>query len=167
MDSDLILIGEGRNGKVYRLNDQQCLKVYNNLSHLQKELRVLQDAQRYPQFPRLYFHGENYMIRAYCPGPNAKQYLREHGFTPDFAAKLLELLDIFKELNFTKLDCRLTHIIVTEEENLQVIDPARSMGTVCAIPKRMLKGLTRLGYADAFLRYVQQNRPDLYASWQP
>ena len=163
---DLTLIGAGSHGKVYRLDEKRCLKICKNAKHIQMEFAVLKHSERFPHFPRVYECEDNYMIREYFDGPNVRQYILEHGLSKRLCANLLEILEIFKELGYTRLDCRLSHIIVAENETLKIIDPTRNMDKTADYPRKLLLGLNQLGYKNKFLDYVKELHPDYYQAWK-
>ncbi len=162
----LPLIGEGSHGKVYRLDDKRCIKVCKNEEPIQLEFRVLKHSGRFPQFPKVYECKGKYMIREFFDGPNAKEYISKNGLSEGLCNKLIEIIDIFKELGYTRLDCRFAHIIVTKGENLKIIDPTRNMDKVAKYPRRMLNDLDQLGYKQKFLQHVRKVRPDFYKAWK-
>lgn len=162
----LPVIGEGSHGKVYRLDDKRCIKVCKRGKHIQLELKVLKHSERFPQFPKVFECEENYMIREFFDGPNARDYIKQNGLSDGLCDKLIEIIDIFKELGYTRLDCRFSHMIITEGENVKIIDPTRNMDKIADYPRDMLKGLNQLGYKQKFLQRVKQVRPDYYEAWK-
>ncbi len=162
----LPLIGQGSHGKVYKLDDHCCIKVCNKAKHIQLEFKVLKHSEKYPHFPRVYECKDNYMIREYFDGPNAKEYIRKHGLNRDIAKKLIEIIDMFKELGYTRLDCRLGNIIVTRGEELKIIDPTRNMDKLADYPRKMLTGLAELNLQEEFLNFVKELRPEYYEQWK-
>ena len=163
---ELEFIGEGRHGTVYRLDDRRCVKIYKRDIYRQKEYHVLKHSQRFAWFPRVYECKDNYMIREYFEGSNLREYLTKNGFSNDLATKLFQIIDSFIQLGYSRIDCRLSHIIVTEGEFLKVIDPTRNMSKRCSYPRRLLAELNNLGFKDAFLQYTKGVRPDLYELWK-
>lgn len=163
---DLPLIGEGSHGKVYRLDDKRCIKVCKKEKHIQLEFNVLKHSERFPQFPRVYECEGNYMIREFFAGPNARDYIKEKGLSEGLCDRLIEIIDIFKELGYTRLDCRFSHIIITDGENLKIIDPTRNMDKIAEYPRSMLNNLEQLGYKQKFLEHVRKVRPDYYEAWK-
>jgi RIO-like serine/threonine protein kinase len=169
MDIDvkgLDVIGEGRHGKVYRLDEKRCLKVYKKKVYMEMEYKVLKHSERFPYFPRVYECKDNYMIREYFDGPNLRQYIQNNGFSETLAIKLLEVIDSFVELEYSRLDCRLPHIIVIKGECLKIIDPTRNMSKTVNYPCRLLAELDGLGIKNSFLEYTKAFRPDYYAKWK-
>lgn len=164
--SSLTLIGQGSHGKVYRLDESRCIKVCTNKKNIQMEYRVLKHCEGFPQFPRVYECEGNYMIREYVDGQNIADYIIEHGLDRELARKLVELIDVFKQLGFTRLDCRFSQIFITNEKQLKVIDTTRHMDKHADYPYKLLKALRRLGYKDQFMAYVKELRPGYYQTWQ-
>lgn len=161
----LELVGEGHHGKVYRLDDKRCIKIYKKKAFLQMEYEVLKHSEHFPYFPKVYECGKNYMIREYIEGPNLWEYLQQHGLSKDITVKLLELIDSFIELQYSKQDCHLHHLIVTEKEQLRMIDPTTNMSRSTSYPRILLKQLHELGYLDQFFQYVRELRPNYYQQW--
>lgn len=162
----LALVGEGTHGKVFRIDDKTCIKVCNNESDMQLEYRVLKHCDRFPHFPRVYECQGNYMIREFIDGQNIIEFIREKGFDCELALKLAEIIDVFSELGFTRLDCRLSQIFVTADKNLKVIDTTRHMDKSQDYPRKMLRGLRKLGYRKKFLKCLKEFRPNYYKAWK-
>lgn len=158
-------IGEGRHGVVYRLDKKRCLKKYRKEKYAWQEYKVLNHSQKFPQFPRIYQFNGKFMIREYCDGPDIREYILKNGLNRNLAQKLVEIIEVFEQLGYSRLDCQLTHIIVTPGMQLKVIDPTRNMDKKMDYPRQMLHHLDRLGYKDKFLRYVKKYRPDYYNRW--
>lgn len=168
-ETDLIgltLMGEGSHGKVFRLDENRCIKVCKKEKHIQMEFRVLKHSERFSHFPRVYECSGRYMVREYFDGPTTHEYIKRCGLSESLSKQLLEIIDIFKELGYTRLDCKLNHIIVTNGENLKVIDPTRNMDKIAQYPRRMLEDLDKLGFKEIFLQYVKELRPDYYDQWK-
>lgn len=162
----LTFIGEGRHGKVYRLDEKRCIKIYKKRAYAQLEYQVLKHSEGFSHFPRVYECKDNYMVREYFEGPNLRDYIIKNGFSENLAKKLLEILDSFVELGYSRLDCRLPHIIVSAGERLKIIDPTRNMSKYCSHPQKMLAELEQLGFKNAFLEYTKLRRPDYYTKWR-
>ena len=161
----LPLIGEGHHGKVYRLDNARCIKIYEKKSFMLMELKVLKHSERFPYFPKVYEYKDNYMIREYFEGPNLWQFIQQNGLSENLAVKILEIIDSFVELRYSKLDCHLHHIIVTDEGCLKVIDPTTLMSGKSSYPRALLEKLSQLGLKQTFLNYVETYRPHYYEHW--
>jgi predicted Ser/Thr protein kinase len=164
--NNLTVIGKGAHGTVYRLDDKRCIKVCKNEKHMQMEFAVLKHSERFPHFPRVYECKGNYMIREYFDGPNAREYIQKNGLSTSLCDKLIEIIDIFKELGYTRLDCRFSHIIIIDGEQLKIIDPTRNMDKTADYPIKLLKGLEEFGYKEKFLSRVKEVRPEYYQAWK-
>ncbi len=161
----LELIGQGHHGKVYRLDEKRCVKIYRKKGYLQMEYQVLKHSERFPYFPRVYECKDNYMIREYVEGPNLWEFLQENTLSKDLALKILGILDSFVDLGYSKLDIHLHHIIITKGERLKIIDPTTNMTRKATYPRVLLKQLQRLDLKDKFLEYTKAFRPDYYKKW--
>jgi predicted Ser/Thr protein kinase len=162
----LTLVGEGHHGKVYLLDKERCVKVYSKKAFMEMEYKVLKHSERYPHFPIVYVCKDNYMIREYFDGPNLWEYLEHHNLNENIAIQLLKIIDSFIELGYSKIDCHLHHIIVTEGESLKIIDPTTNMSRKSSIPRKLLNTLDKLGNKDKFLEYTEVLRPHYYAEWK-
>ncbi|HZW83248.1 MAG TPA: hypothetical protein VFF14_07535 [Candidatus Deferrimicrobium sp.] len=162
----LTLAGEGHHGKVYLLDQKRCVKVYSKRTFMEMEYKVLKHSERYPYFPKVYECKDDYMIREYFEGPNLLEYLEQHRLNENVAIQLLKIIDSFIELGFSKIDCHLHHIIVTEGEFLKIIDPTTNMTRKSSVPRKLLDTLDKLGYKDTFLEYTKVVRPHYYAKWK-
>ena len=161
----LELVGEGHHGKVYRLDNSSCIKVYKRKSFMQMEYQVLKHSESFPYFPKVYECRENYMIREYIDGTGLWDYLQQYGLSKNLAIQMLEILDSFMALGYTKLDFHLHHILVTEGERLKMIDPTTNMSRKSSYPATLLKQLGQLNFLDQFLAYTKEARPEYYEKW--
>ncbi|MEH7380626.1 RIO1 family regulatory kinase/ATPase [Bacillus sp. JJ1533] len=163
------LIGKGKQGAVFKLSSDQCVKVYANQVNVLKESEVLKAAQESGIVPNLYEVGENYIIMEYIEGSSIKEYLESKGnLTEDFTRKILSLLQEMKRLKFTRLDVRFDHLIVTKQGELKVIDHVNSFSLEkqSSRPVRLLKCLKKLGLLSQFLEHVKIFDPQSYLEWR-
>jgi len=163
--SKLVKIGEGRHGAVFLLDQGRCLKIYRKRKYLEMEFKVLELGKRFDIFPRVYSIKGNYMVREYCSGIDAKEYIKRYGLNKKLAIKLIESLEIFSKLGFARIDCRLAHIIVRKNMEIKIIDPTRNMHKKVNFPRQMLGELATLGYKEKFLSIVKEVRPNYYKQW--
>ena len=161
----LALVGEGAQGRVYRLDEDRCIKVYKKSKYYHRELEVLRQSQSEPCYPKLYGWRKNQIIREYIPGIPLAEYLRNHPISDMLCEQLLELYFTFERLKFHRLDTRLEHIILTPDGVLRIIDPTNANVMKENYPRRMLLGLESLGYKDTFLEYVAKHAPHIYKQW--
>lgn len=163
------LIGKGKQGAVFKISGDQCVKIYAKQEHALSEGAVLKAAQEAGITAKLYEVGEKYVIMEYIEGHSLKQYLESKGdITEDLAKKILFLLKEMKRLKFTRLDARLDHIMITQDNELKVIDLVYSFSLEkqCSIPEKLLKGLRKFGLLSLFLEQVKKLDPEAYQEWK-
>lgn len=162
---ELDLLGCGTQGKVYKINSQWCIKIFKKNQICQDELETLTMAQMNSHFPKLYSHGENYIIREYVNGIELDKYLSSHALTTNLSNKIINLYDAMFEIGYNRLDTALFHIFITLSDDIKLIDTAKAMKKKTQYPNLIIRGLDELGYKKEFLSFVKDTRPDLYSKW--
>lgn len=165
-EKDLEFVGEGTQGKIYRIDQFRCLKIYTKPKFFPWELANLQRAKHNPVFPKVYQYGKNYMIREYIEGISLLKYLRKNPLTMSISHQLVGMVKTFKKLRFNRLDSRLNNIIITPKGRLKAIDPANAMRIKMPYPKNMLSQLEKLRLKNRFLRHVKEIDKKLYRDWR-
>jgi RIO-like serine/threonine protein kinase len=161
------LIGMGAQGAVFKLSDERCVKIYSNTLQAQMELEALKTGQHLSFFPRLYGHGDNYIIMEYFNAPTLKEYLRNCTYIPErFTRKLLSILNEMKQAQFTMVDAPLRHIFVLENEELKVIDHVNAFKRIHPVPLKLLRDLNMMLMKESFLSQVRKMEPETYKTWQ-
>lgn len=161
------LIGKGKQGAVFKISPDKCVKIYAKKGNASKEGKVLKASQESPIVPRLYEVGENYIILEYIEGPSLFQYLKENrNLTDKITNQILFILNEMKRLKFTRLDSRLNHIIVTKQGDLKVIDLVSHFKKKVDYPEFLTKHLKRLGLLSTFLNQVKRIDPQSYKDWK-
>ncbi|MDR7080247.1 putative Ser/Thr protein kinase [Neobacillus niacini] len=163
------LIGKGKQGAVFKISADQCVKIYAKQEHALSEGIVLKAAQESGIAAKLYEVGEKFVIMEYIEGHSLKQYLESKSdITEDLVWKILFLLKEMKRLQFTRLDARLDHIIITKENELKVIDLVYSFSLEkqCSLPEKLLNGLRKLGLLSLFFEQVKKLDPEFYREWK-
>ncbi|WP_417898473.1 hypothetical protein ABN702_20580 [Bacillus haimaensis] len=161
------LVGHGKQGAVFKISPEQCVKIYAKEGNTVKEGKVLKAAQGSPIVPRLYEIGENYIIMEYLEGPSLFDYLKEKRIlTEEITNQILFILKEMKRLQFTRLDSRLNHIIVTRQGELKVIDLVSHFKKKVDHPEFLMQHLKRLGLLSAFLDQVKNIDPPSYQEWK-
>ena len=163
--ADCKYVGEGHNGKIYLLKDGRILKLYKNRKACSEEYEILSSVDGNPHFPHIYEYGINYMIRDYVGGENLKEFIKENGLPVKLARNIINLMEEFKRLNFTKIDIRCKDIFVQEDGSLKVIDPKSLYRRERCYPHKLMKGFYNLNVLDDFEQVLQKVRPDLYRLW--
>lgn len=167
-DVDLLsckYLGEGHNGTVYLAPGGKVIKIFKEKKCCRNEYFILKSVNGSRHFPEVYYCGENYIIRDYVGGICAKDYIKDKGLTHKLALNLIDLVEEFRKLRFTKLDIRCRDLFVQEDESIIVIDPKSSYTRKVDFPRHLAKGLRKLDVLDQFLDIVRDERPDLYDEW--
>jgi len=161
----LPLIGKGCHGKVYRLDENRCIKICKHAKDMQMEYRVLKHASGYPQFPKVYECKDRYMIREYIDGQNIQDYIKENGFDNDLARELTELINVFIKLKFTRIDIRMQEVFVTRDHKIRIVDTTRYLDKRALYPRKMLNTLKRLRCYKQYMKFLKENHRKLYKLW--
>ncbi|MBT2575010.1 kinase [Bacillus sp. ISL-51] len=164
---DYRLIGDGKDGEVYRLTHNKCLKYFFKKETYKKELEALKIGQTSPVIPRLYEYGDYYIVMEYVQGTSLARHIKKEKFLSlKLTADILDMLDELKNLGFTRWDAEIRHILINEHGDLKVIDHKRAFSTVAQVPVKLLKGLGKYGLADDFLHNMKKLNPSRYREWQ-
>lgn len=162
----LSFVGAGKEGRVYRLDGTRCVKYYNHAKYQRRELAALTRGAGDPLLPRVHSWGRSYVIREYIEGTALFDYLSAHPLTRDLAEKILQMHETLIRLGFHRADLRLSHVILTPDGRLRVIDPTNMMKDHRTFPRKLLYDLQRLGKREEFLAWTARLRPDVYRRWQ-
>lgn len=164
--SSLKLIGKGRQGAVFKVNDDICVKVFGNPKDCEHEFYALSLGQKSNLFPRIYGKGSSYIVMELIQGVDLREYLRTQALTQELSAKLVQMLITFKEIGFKRIDHHKRQIFLQADGNLKVIDVARSVKIdwVYPYPRKLL---TSIGEKNRviFLSHVKAMAPRLYDEW--
>jgi RIO-like serine/threonine protein kinase len=161
------LIGMGAQGAVFKLSEERCVKIYTNPLQAQMEVEALKAGQHLTFFPRLYKHGENYIVMDYFNAPTLKEYLRNCTYIPEsITRKLLDILSEMKKAKFTMVDAPLRHIFVLENEELKVIDHVNAFKRNHPVPLKLFRDLNRMLLKESFLSQVKRLEPETFEMWQ-
>ncbi|AYV17662.1 protein kinase family protein [Bacillus velezensis] len=164
---DYPLIGDGKDGEVYRLTHNKCIKYFFEKGTCKKELAALKTGQGSPVIPRLYEYGDRYIVMEYVQGTSLARHIRkEKSLSVKLTADILNMLDELKRIGFTRWDAEIRHILINEHGNLKVIDHKRAFSTVTRVPVKLLKGLDKYGLTDEFLNTIKKLNPSRYREWR-
>lgn len=155
-------IGRGKHGKVYKLDNEKCIKMFKRKECFQNELKTLQMAQKNKHFPRLYDWGKNMIIREYIDGVPLDQFLKSNSLTEVLSEKIINVYEALVEVGFRRKDTALLHIYILDNGELKVIDTAKAMSVERTYPKIIIKDLTDLGLKKEFLQHVKALRPTFF-----
>lgn len=161
----LKLLGEGYQGRVYKIDSNKCIKIFKDRNECFDEIETLVMCQKDSHFPKLYDFGEKFIVREYIEGIELDKYLSKNKITTDICKEIITIYKSMKNIGFTRLDTAIFHIFITPNHEFKIIDTARAMKKKSICPYILLKNLKSLGYDKFFLSYVKENEIELYNKW--
>jgi predicted Ser/Thr protein kinase len=165
-NTPLVMMGKGRQGAVFQLTNDICVKVFGNTEDCDREYYALSLGQQTTLFPKLYGKGPLYIVMEIIRGVDLREYLQSQPLTKALSAKLIEMLITFKKIGYERIDHHKRQIYLQSDGSLKVIDVARTIwrDRVYPYPRKLL---TSLGEENKiiFLAHVQEMAPELYAEW--
>lgn len=166
-ESPLQMIGKGRQGAVFLLSDDICMKVYGLKEDCEREYYALSLGQHTDLFPKIYAKGDNYIAMELVKGVDLREYLQSQPLTEELSKKLIEMLIIFKEIGYERIDHHKRQIYLQEDGKLKVIDVGRTVwrDRVYPYPRKLLNSLGN-EYKETFLSHVAKFAPELYEEWK-
>jgi predicted Ser/Thr protein kinase len=165
--SPLKLIGKGRQGAVFQFTDEICVKVFGNEEDCEREYYALSLGQPTELFPKLYAKGSLFIAMEIIRGVDLREYLQSQPLTQEISLRLIEMLVIFKNIGFDRIDHHKRQIFLQPDGKLKVIDVARAVwrDRVYPYPRKLLTSLGEDNKA-VFLSHVQALAPELYQEWE-
>ena len=161
------LIGMGSQGAVFKLSEEQCVKIYTDELQAKMEAEALKAGQSLSFFPKVYETGPDFIVMEYFNAPTLKEYLRNCTYiTESITRKLLAILRELKEAQFTMIDAPLRHIFVLENEELKVVDHVNAFKRIHPVPLKLLRDLNIILLKDSFLARVKELEPDTFNMWE-
>ncbi|WP_240338533.1 hypothetical protein [Peribacillus alkalitolerans] len=165
-NSPLTMMGKGRQGAVFLLSEEICVKVFGNVEDCEREYVALSMGQHTNLFPKVYGKGPLYIAMEIIKGVDLREFLQSQPLTPELMDKLISMLITFKEIGYERIDHHKRQIYIQPDGSLKVIDVARTIwrDRVYPYPRKLL---TSLGdeNKEVFLSYVQSVAPELYQEW--
>ena len=154
-------IDSGHNGIIYMLPNNRILKVFKNKKICNSEYYILKRASKNSKhFPKVYEHGDYYIVRDYVSGSRLDHYIKKNGLCETLSKNLVNLILEFKKIGFTKLDIRCKDLYVQEDLSLMVIDPKKNFTKQVTYPRHLMKGLNNLYTLENFLETAKRICPD-------
>ena len=120
--TNFTLLGAGKQGAVFRIDEKRCVKIYFDSESPVKELYNLQLGGKAGICPKVHFWDKNYIVMEYMNSPSLIDYLSHNPLTEQLTRRILHLLDAFEQIGFNRFDHAGRHIFVTPNDNLKVID---------------------------------------------
>jgi predicted Ser/Thr protein kinase len=164
--SPLVMMGKGRQGAVFQLSDDVCVKVFGNTEDCDREYYALSLGQQTSLFPKLYGKGPLYIAMEIIRGVDLREYLQSQSLTRTLSAKLIEMLITFKAIGYERIDHHKRQIYLQPDGSLKVIDVARTIwrDRVYPYPRKLLTSLGEENKA-IFLSHVKEMAPTVYLEW--
>lgn len=165
--SPLVMIGKGRQGAVFQLTEDICVKVFGNAEDCEREHYALSLGQQSSLFPKVHAKGQLYIAMDIVKGVDVREYLQSQPLTKDLSIKLIEMLITFKKIGYERIDHHKRQIYLQPDGNLKVIDVARTVwrDRVYPYPRKLLTSLGEEN-KELFLSHVQEMAPELYEEWK-
>jgi hypothetical protein len=158
-------LGKGKEGTVYLTPEGYALKVFYNKKKAELEAELLEKVNDSIFFPKILFIANNMILRDYVEGQNLSHYIKENGLSYNISTEIVNLIEEFKRLNFTRLDIRDAHIFVDSNEKIKVIDPRKVFIKNIPYPKEIIKILVKSDVFDEFLKHLLTYNPQLINYW--
>lgn len=158
-------LGKGKEGAVYLTPEGYALKVFYNKKKALDEANLLEQVKDSRFFPNVLFIVNNMILREYVQGDNLYDYIKSNNLSYKLSTEIIDLIEDFKRLKFTRLDIRNAHIFVNENEKIQVIDPRKVFVKNIPFPKEIIKVLVKLNVFDDFLKHLLNYKPCLLHYW--
>ena len=160
-----IFLGQGRNGRVYLIPNGKTLKIFFKEKNCKHEYEILKSADGNKHFPKVYEYKDNCIIREYVDGIPIKKYIQTYELNKSLVISIINLIEDFKKLGFTRLDIRCEHIFIQQDKSIKIIDPRSTYTKVVPYPYSILSCLNRLGVLDAFFNTLKEINHDLFENW--
>ena len=158
-------IGKGHEGRVYLTPEGFALKIFYKNKNAHDEVKILEKVKNSRFFPNVLFIADKMVLREYISGENLGSYLYKHGLSYNIAVEIIELVEEFKKLNFTRINIRSAHIFIDSNEKIKVIDPRKPYIKNTPYPKDIIHVLVKLKLFDDFLKYLAEYKPSLLKYW--
>ncbi|WP_413300199.1 hypothetical protein AA0X95_17900 [Bacillus sp. 1P10SD] len=165
-NSPLVMLGKGRQGAVFQVTDDICVKVFGNQEDCDREHYALSLGQHTNLFPKIHAKGPLYIAMDIIRGVDVREYLQSQPLNEELSAKLIDMLITFKAIGYERIDHHKRQIYIQPDGNLKVIDVARTVwrDRVYPYPRKLLNSLGEENKA-IFLSHVQEMAPELYQEW--
>ena len=161
----LPLIGKGHQGAVYRVSEDQCVKMYGKPENAKREKEVLLASKDLSFIPKVFETGSNYILMEYLAGPDLNTYLKKQTeLKLDITKQLLSILTTMERSGFKQIDAPLRHIIVTNN-GFKLVDHVYSFSREQDRPLELFKDLHERNFLDTFLEQVKSIDPKIHTRW--
>jgi predicted Ser/Thr protein kinase len=161
------LIGKGRQGAVFNISSDRCVKIYWNPKSAMREAEVLNACKGSGITPKLYETGQNYVVMEYIPGQSLQEYLEgKSEFPATMVNKIVSLFKQMERLQFSRMDVATKHVIITKKQELKIIDHTNSFKKTLSFPRRFFDLIRKMGLLDSFLQRAKKIDKRTYSKWE-
>jgi predicted Ser/Thr protein kinase len=165
--TSFVLIGQGSQGAVFKLDSSRCIKVYESEAIALKERNAYIKSIGSPIMPRLYEIGYKYMIMEYVKGSNLKEYLLNKNKLPlEITKELIEMFYEMKRLRFLRRDESLRHILINDKNKLKIVDHVYAYSLKNPIPIKFFRQLNEIEMLDQFIEQGHRLAPELFQEFR-
>jgi RIO-like serine/threonine protein kinase len=165
--TNLPLIGQGGQGAVFKIDDNKCVKVFENENVANKEKSSYLRTLGSPIIPFFYEAGPKYIIMEYINGPNMKDYLLQKGrMTPEITKELIMMFNEMNRLGFLRKDESLRHILLKDSKKLKIVDHVYAFSLRNPAPIKLFKQLDTIGMLNMFIEQGLIIAPELFKEFR-
>lgn len=158
-------IGKGREGKVYRTDDNCVLKIFKSKKSALEEYTILKKVEGSKYFPNPINLKGRYLLREYVGGISLEEYIKSGVMPKKLTYRVLCLLEEFKKYNFVRLDISSRHIFIGNDYEVKVIDPRKCYTKKVSYPKILLGELEKAKVLDDFIKGIIDITPKTAVEW--
>lgn len=152
---------------MYKLSHDTCIKIYRKRGDAREEAKALKHGAGTNYLPELYKTGRNYNVMEYIDGKPLDVYLKQRKVLSKVLAKeLVLMLKVLEHIQFNRIDARLRHIFVKDDQKIKVIDHVSAFRYKTDYPIHLYRGLKKLGHLPVFLQQLEELDPDLFKRWE-
>jgi predicted Ser/Thr protein kinase len=161
------MIGKGRQGAVFKINDEMCMKVYGDEEDCAREHYAMSLGQHTSLIPKIYCKGKNFIVMEMVHGIDLREYLQTQPLTKELSYRLIEMLLTFKKIGYERIDHHKRQIYLQQDGSLKVIDVGRTVwrNRIYPYPRKLLRSLGK-DHEAVFLQHVKEMAPELYNEWK-
>jgi len=158
-------LGSGAEGSVYLTKDGLAIKAFKKIKNAIAEEEILNVTKDSPFFPKIIIRASNIIIREYVEGENLYEYIMKNGLSYKLSKEIIDLIEEFKRLKFTRLNIRNAHIFVNKDCEIKVIDPRKPFSKITPYPRDIIEILIKAKVFDEFLKHLLDYKPELLDFW--
>ncbi|WP_227937951.1 hypothetical protein [Alkalihalobacillus deserti] len=166
-NSALEMIGKGRQGAVFLITDDICVKVYGDVDDCEREHYAMSLGQHTSLLPKIYCKGNNFLVMEMVYGVDLREYMQSQPLTEELSHELIKMLITFKEIGYERIDHHKRQIYLQNDGSLKVIDVGRTVwrNRTYPYPRKLLQSLG-VDYRNLFIEHVKKIDSDLYEEWE-